>query len=157
MKIRDQKLQPKPEPTLTPSEAASRREIGIGAQDNPVVITVTDSPDKADPVITALDKLTQVVDGVAGRIGLIEYRLSTLEGGATGGRHEPSTSQSSCFYPDEPTFGPSTGVRPKVRKPKPLPDIPDDSQGETDKKRKKKAEKHQVTQLSQEEVERLAD
>ena len=93
----------------------------MGAQGNPVVITVNDSPrpPAPDPMTSTLDKLVQAVEGVSDCMGRIENRLSTLEGEATGGPAQPAPLATNTFYdPDEPTFGPASGARPKVRKPK---------------------------------------
>ena len=56
------------------------------AQDNLIVIAAneTQTLQKKDSTDTILDRLVQVVDGVAGKLGSIETKLAQLEGEAAG-------------------------------------------------------------------------
>ena len=145
------------------NETASRKEVG--AQDNPVVISEGESQPGASQNNTELmlDRLVQMVDGVAGKIGVLEQRLTQLEGDAgerapVGGDILPPRTET-----DEPRFG-EAGVyraKPKVKKSRTTVSdfeiVESNVEGRT--KKKKKAEKkagHAIKVIPQEYMQKLS-
>ena len=145
------------------NETVSRKEVG--AQDNPVVISEGESQSDVQQNNTELmlGRLVQMVDGVAGKIGVLEQRLIQLEGDAderapTGRNILPTRTET-----DEPRFGEvsASGTKPKEKKSRTtLNDIEiveSDVEGRT--KKKKKAEKkagHAIKVIPQEYMQKLS-
>ena len=87
-----------------------------GKLDSPCLVTAQAAPVTAvgESVTSVLDKLVYAVDGVAGKIGNLETRLTSLEGQV----RRPVSGEAIIVDSDEPTFGQQLGqsARPKIRK-----------------------------------------
>ena len=98
------------------NEATSHCEVGV--QDSMCIVAPQQGEPQTMPesVSSVLDKLVNAVNGVAGKIGSIETRLSSLGGEV---RHPNATLEPVISVEsDEPLFGTQLGVgtKPKVRK-----------------------------------------
>ena len=140
------------------SEATSRKEVGV--QDSPCLVAAQAAPVTVvgESVSSVLDKLVYAVDGVAGKIGNLETRLTSLEGQV----RRPVSGEAIIVDSDEPTFGQQLGqgARPKIRKVRTVASdvemVDSDIEKGKRKKRQDRKQTHTVKTMSQEYAQKLS-